>query len=154
MGVTCSTTSLPTRIRVGHKLIPKPYHILPFTADGLGASGIYFMPRAANRQLIFGSVAHRFESEIVDPDNYNTNLDPDFKQVYLRCLFHPLPGLETSGEIVRAWIRKQMQWTRVLGLFTHILFFFYIDQFEKKLLPGAPPHAKYIGWGYNIQEGG
>eukprot|EP00670_Eutreptiella_braarudii_P006371 CAMPEP_0174284734 /NCGR_PEP_ID=MMETSP0809-20121228/6478_1 /TAXON_ID=73025 ORGANISM="Eutreptiella gymnastica-like, Strain CCMP1594" /NCGR_SAMPLE_ID=MMETSP0809 /ASSEMBLY_ACC=CAM_ASM_000658 /LENGTH=405 /DNA_ID=CAMNT_0015380349 /DNA_START=199 /DNA_END=1416 /DNA_ORIENTATION=+ len=100
VGVTCSTTSLPTRIQVGHKMIPKEYHNLPFTADGWGASGIYFMPRAANGQLIFGSVAHRFESEIVDPDNYNTNLDPDFKQDYLRCLFHRLPGLETSGEIV------------------------------------------------------
>ena len=43
-------------------MIPKEYHILPFTADGWGASGIYFMPRAANGQLIFGSVAHRFES--------------------------------------------------------------------------------------------
>ena len=59
VGVTCSTTSLPTRIQVGHKMIPKEYHNLPFTADGWGASGIYFMPRAANGQLIFGSVAHR-----------------------------------------------------------------------------------------------
>ena len=33
-------------------MIPKDYHILPFTADGWGASGIYFMPRAANGQLI------------------------------------------------------------------------------------------------------
>ena len=79
------------------------------------------MPRAANGKVIFGSVAHRFESEIVDPDNYNTNLDPDFKQDYLRCLFHRLPGLETSGEIVGAWIRKRVQWTCFLGLFTHIL---------------------------------
>ena len=44
-------------------------------------TGIYFMPRAANNQLVFGSVAHRFESEVVDPDDYNTALDPNVKQV-------------------------------------------------------------------------
>ena len=26
------------------------------------------MPRRGNKQLVFGSVAHRFESELVDPD--------------------------------------------------------------------------------------
>ena len=95
-----STTSLPTRIQVGHKYIPDEYCSLPFVADGWGDSGIYFMPRAGNNQLVFGSVAHRFESEIVDPDDYNDALDPDVKQDYLNCLFHRLPGLETSGEIV------------------------------------------------------
>ena len=52
-----STTSLPTRIQVGHKYIPDEYCSLPFVADGWGDSGIYFMPRAANNQLVFGSVA-------------------------------------------------------------------------------------------------
>jgi len=100
VGVKNSTTSLPTRIQVGHKYIPDEYCSLPFVADGWGDSGIYFMPRAGNNQLVFGSVAHRFESEIVDPDDYNDALDPDVKQDYLNCLFHRLPGLETSGEIV------------------------------------------------------
>ena len=58
------------------------------------------MPRAANNQLVFGSVAHRFESEIVDPDAYNDSLDPDVKQDYLNCLFHRLPGLPRDGEII------------------------------------------------------
>ena len=58
------------------------------------------MHRAAHGQLIFGSVADRFESQIVDPDTYNTNLDPHFKQDYLRYLFHRLPCLTTWGEIV------------------------------------------------------
>ena len=100
VGVKNSTTSLPTRIQVGHKYIPDEYCSLPFVADGWGDSGIYFMPRSGNNQLVFGSVAHRFESEIVDPDDYNDALDPDVKQDYLNCLFHRLPGLETSGEIV------------------------------------------------------
>ena len=100
VGLELSTSALPTRIQVGHKWIPDEFCDLPFVADGWGPSGIYFMPRAGNNQLVFGSVAHRFESEIVDPDAYNTSLDPDVKQDYLNCLFHRLPGLETSGEIV------------------------------------------------------
>ena len=99
-GVGTSTEMLPTRIHVGHKHVEGDYLDLPFVADGWGDSGIYFMPRAGNNQLVFGSVAHRFESEIVDPDDYNDALDPDVKQDYLNCLFHRLPGLETSGEIV------------------------------------------------------
>lgn len=61
---------LPTRIQVGHINIEAEEHLcLPFTADAHGASGIYFMPRRTNKQLVFGSVDHRFESEIVeDPD--------------------------------------------------------------------------------------
>ena len=85
---------------MGHKWIPDEYCSLPFVADGWGPSGIYFMPRAANNQLVFGSVAHRFESEIVDPDAYNASLDPDVKQDYLNCLFHRLPNLPREGEIV------------------------------------------------------
>ena len=87
---------LPTRIQVGHKTLPddEKYLSLPFVADGWGESGIYFMPRRGNKQLVFGSVAHRFESEIVeDPDNFNTALDPDVKQDYLNCLHHRLPDL-------------------------------------------------------------
>jgi len=98
--IKLSTSALPTRIQVGHKWIPDEYCDLPFTADTWGASGIYFMPRRANNQLVFGSVDHRFESEIVDPDDYNQNLDPDFKQEYLNAVFHRLPGLPTSGSIV------------------------------------------------------
>ena len=100
VGLSLSTEALPTRIQVGHKWIPDEYCSLPFVADGFGPSGIYFMRRAANNQLVFGSVAHRFESEIVDPDDYNTALDPEVKQDYLNCLFHRLPGLPREGEIV------------------------------------------------------
>jgi glycine/D-amino acid oxidase-like deaminating enzyme len=99
-GIKTSTNSLPTRIQVGHKYVPEEYWDLPFTADAWGASGIYFMPRQANGQMVFGSVDHRFESEIVDPEDYNEALDPDVKQDYLNCLFHRLPGLDHSGEIV------------------------------------------------------
>jgi glycine/D-amino acid oxidase-like deaminating enzyme len=99
-GVELSTTALPTRIQVAHKWIPDEFCKLPFVADGWGPSGIYFMPRAANNQLVFGSVDHRFESEIVDRDNYYTSLDPDVKQDYLNCLFHRLPTLPRDGEIV------------------------------------------------------
>jgi glycine/D-amino acid oxidase-like deaminating enzyme len=98
-GVVTSTNSLPTRIQVAHKYVPEEYWNLPFVADAFGNSGIYFMPRRANGQMVFGSIANRFESEVVDPDNYNEALDPDFKQDYLNCLFHRLPGLDTSGEI-------------------------------------------------------
>ena len=100
VGLELSTSALPTRIQVGHKWIPDEFCDLPFVADGWGPSGIYFMPRARNNQLVFGSVAHRFESEIVDPDDYNTALDPDVKQDYLGCLFHRLPTLPQEGEIV------------------------------------------------------
>eukprot|EP00944_MAST-04C_sp_MAST-4C-sp1_P012470 g12470.t1 len=100
--VKTSTVMLPTRIQVGHKALPddEKFLSLPFVADGWGESGIYFMPRRGNKQLVFGSVAHRFESEIVeDPDNYNTALDPDVKQDYLNCLHHRLPDLPSSGQI-------------------------------------------------------
>merc|ERR1711871_1456587 len=100
-GVTASTTMLPTRIQVGHKNLPddEDYLGLPFVADCYGASGIYFMPRRANRQLVFGSVDHRFESEVVDPDDFNNQLDPDVKIDYLSYLMHRLPGLPASGHI-------------------------------------------------------
>ena len=106
--LTLTTTLTPTPtltltltlIQVGHKYVPDEFCSLPFVADGYGPSGIYFMPRAANNQLVFGSVAHRFESEVVDPDDYNTSLDPDVKQDYLNCLFHRMPTLPRDGEIV------------------------------------------------------
>jgi len=98
-GVKMSTTALPTRIQVAHKSVPDEYLDLPFTADFWGPSGIYFMPRRANRQLVFGSVAHRFESEIVDPDECNPALDPEFRQDYLGCLLHRLPGLDPRGDV-------------------------------------------------------
>lgn len=79
--VTCSTEMLPTRIQVGHKHVEGDFLDLPFVADSWGNSGVYFMPRKQNKQLVFGSIAHRFESEIVNPDNYNQSLDPEFKQV-------------------------------------------------------------------------
>lgn len=99
-GVTMSTTAKATRIQVAHKAVPDEYLDLPFTADCFGPSGIYFMPRKQNRQLVFGSVDHRFESEIVeDPDRCNPALDPDVKQDFLNCLLHRLPGLSQSGEV-------------------------------------------------------
>jgi len=100
-GVKTSTEMLPTRIQVGHKGLPDDEDLLslPFVADFWGASGIYFMPRRQNKQLVFGSIAHRFESEIVNPDDYNEALDPDVKQDYLNCLFHRLPTLPQRGEI-------------------------------------------------------
>mmetsp|Transcript_40412 Transcript_40412/g.49007 ORF Transcript_40412/g.49007 Transcript_40412/m.49007 type:complete len:448 (+) Transcript_40412:103-1446(+) len=99
-GLDFPITVNPTRIHVGHKWIDGDYLDMPFVADGWGGSGIYFMPRRNNKQLVFGSVAHRFESEVVDPDDYDTSLDPDFKQDYLNCLHHRLPGLPVGGEIV------------------------------------------------------
>jgi len=94
-----TTEMLPTRIHVGHKHVEGDFLDLPFVADSWGNSGIYFMPRRQNNQLVFGSVAHRFESEVVDPDDYNQSLDPDVKQDYLQCLFHRMPTLPTSGQI-------------------------------------------------------
>ena len=90
---------LPTRIQVGHKHVDGDFLDLPFVADSWGNSGVYFMPRRQNKQLVFGSIAHRFESEIVDPDSYNQSLDPEVKQDYLSCLFHRMPTLPKSGSI-------------------------------------------------------
>lgn len=59
VGVKLSTEALPTRIQVGHKYVDDEFCNLPFVADGWGPSGIYFMPRAANNQLVFGSVRYR-----------------------------------------------------------------------------------------------
>lgn len=59
-----STSMLPTRIQVGHKHVEGPFLDLPFVADSWGNSGVYFMPRRQNSQLVFGSIAHRFESEV------------------------------------------------------------------------------------------
>ena len=62
--------------QVGHKALPDDEGLLslPFVAD----SDIYFMPRRKNKQLVFGSVAHRFESEIVvtRPDEVEHGLGP------------------------------------------------------------------------------
>lgn len=55
LGIT--TTALPTRIQVGTlRNVPAEFLRLPFVADGWGASGIYFMPREASGELVFGSV--------------------------------------------------------------------------------------------------
>jgi len=101
-GIETSTVMLPTRIQVGHINIEAEEHLsLPFTADAHGASGIYFMPRRANKQLVFGSVDHRFESEIVeDPDQLNTMLDNDVQADYLGCLLHRLPTLPARGKVI------------------------------------------------------
>eukprot|EP01043_Picozoa_sp_COSAG02_P033996 COSAG02_NODE_2352_length_9081_cov_37.519372_4_plen_697_part_00 len=54
-----NTTALPTRIQVGTlRDVPAEFLRLPFVADGWGASGIYFMPREASGELVFGSVRH------------------------------------------------------------------------------------------------
>ena len=102
VGVETSTTMLPTRIQVGHIALEKEEHLaLPFTADCYGASGIYYMPRRANKQLVFGSIDHRFESEIVeDPDQLNTSLDAEVEADYLGCLLHRLPGLPKHGKVI------------------------------------------------------
>lgn len=56
-----TTSAKPIRIQVAHKWIPDEYCGLPFVADGWGPSGIYFMPRAKNNQLVIGSIdAQRF----------------------------------------------------------------------------------------------
>ena len=96
-----NTTALPTRIQVGTlRDVPADFLKLPFVADAWGASGIYFMPREASGELVFGSVDHRFESEIVDdPDQLNTALDPDVKADYLGCLFHRLPSLPQNLQL-------------------------------------------------------
>ena len=46
----------------------------PWSSNGRDA------PRNLISTQVFGSVAHRFESEIVDPDDYNDALDPDVKR--------------------------------------------------------------------------
>lgn len=98
--VRMSTTAVPTRIQVAHKRVPEEYLSLPFTADAWGPSGIYFVPRKASKQLLFGSIAQRFESETVEPDACNRSLDPDVRQSFLHCLLHRLPNLCAKGEIV------------------------------------------------------
>jgi len=102
VGVTTTTTMLATRIQVGHVNIETEDLLsLPFTADHYGASGVYFMPRRANKQLVFGSIDHRFESEVVEnPDDFPTHLDKDVEQDYLSCLLHRLPTLPTSGKVI------------------------------------------------------
>jgi glycine/D-amino acid oxidase-like deaminating enzyme len=97
VGVTTSTTMLATRIQVGHVNIESEDLLnLPFTADQYGNSGVYFMPRRANKQLVFGSIDHRFESEIIEnPDDFQTGLDKDVEQDYMSCLLHRLTTLPT-----------------------------------------------------------
>jgi len=85
-GVTLSTTAVPIRVQVGHRHVPEEYLSLPFVGDGWGnpdVGGIYFMPRVANKQLLFGSIAPRFEQEEVNPDDYNQSLDPDVRSEFL-----------------------------------------------------------------------
>ena len=93
---------LPTRIQVGHVNIETEDLLsLPFLADSYGASGVYCMPRRANKQLVFGSIDHRFESEIVENvDEYPTHLDKDVEQDYLSCLLHRIPTLPASGKVI------------------------------------------------------
>ena len=102
VGIETSTTMLPTRIQVGHVNIETEDLLsLPFLADSYGASGVYCMPRRANKQLVFGSIDHRFESEIVENvDEYPTHLDKDVEQDYLSCLLHRIPTLPASGKVI------------------------------------------------------
>mmetsp|Transcript_10013 Transcript_10013/g.24753 ORF Transcript_10013/g.24753 Transcript_10013/m.24753 type:complete len:221 (+) Transcript_10013:1-663(+) len=101
-GVTTSTQMVPTRIQVAHMSIKEEQHLsLPFIADSYGASGIYCMPRRANKQLVFGSVDHRFESETVpDPDKLDTSLDAEVQADYVSCLLHRIPSLPSRGKIM------------------------------------------------------
>ena len=74
---------------------------LPFVADAWGPSGIYFMPRAANGQLVLGSIDAKFESEEVnDADTLDDSLDSDVKMAFLHCLFHRLPALANTRDAV------------------------------------------------------
>jgi leucine dehydrogenase len=102
VGVTTSTTMLATRIQVGHVNVESEDLLnLPFTADQYGNSGVYFMPRRANKQLVFGSIDHRFESEIIEnPDDFQTGLDKDVEQDYMSCLLHRLTTLPTRYSAV------------------------------------------------------
>lgn len=74
---------------------------LPFVADAWGPSGIYFMPRAANGQLVLGSIDAKYESEEVnDADTLDDSLDSDVKMAFLHCLFHRLPALANARDAV------------------------------------------------------
>ena len=64
--------------------------IIASTDDGIAASRVQDALRALPNEVLEGvkvkatasepSICHRFESEVVDPDNFNEALDPDFKQ--------------------------------------------------------------------------
>ena len=97
--------SIPARSRqVAHLRIPSSMPeiaSLPFVADAWGPSGIYFMPRAANGQLVLGSIDAKYESEEVsDADTLDESLDSDVKMAFLHCLFHRLPALANARDAV------------------------------------------------------
>lgn len=98
--VATSTTALATRVQVAHKAVDGDFLNLPFVADCWGGSGVYFVPRRASRQLVFGSLHERYEREtLADPDECNMALDPDMRHAFVSCLLHRLPTLPASGPV-------------------------------------------------------
>ncbi len=89
---------MPTRIQVIH--LDKPAEItgkIPVTCDLPG--GIYFREQNRGQQLVIGSTREEDEREVVDPSDYNTVIDDDFKHARLHALHHRIPALPYKGSI-------------------------------------------------------
>ena len=88
----------PTRIQIIH--LDKPPEMsgkIPVTCDLAG--GIYFREQNRGQQIVVGSTLEQDEREVVDPSDYKTYIDDDFKHAKLHALHHRIPTLPYRGSV-------------------------------------------------------
>jgi len=87
----------PTRIQCCVRDTPQGFKgRLPVFCDAAG--GLYGRAEAGGAQILFGSILPRDEEERVsDPDDFNTSVDPDYRDEKLHAIHHRIQGCAGRG---------------------------------------------------------
>ena len=99
LGLAESWPLKPTRIQVLH--IDRPPELvgkIPICCDSV--SGVYFREQNGGQQIVIGSAREEDEREVVDPDDYNTWVDDDFKAARLHGFKHRFPALPQNLNVM------------------------------------------------------
>jgi sarcosine oxidase subunit beta len=98
LGISFPWSLKPTRIQVLH--LDRPGEVvgkIPVCCDIPG--GIYFREQNQGQQIVIGSTLEEDEREVVDPSDYKTYIDDEFKVAKLHALHHRIPALPYSGAV-------------------------------------------------------
>lgn len=101
-GLQLPFTLLPTRIQVVYKEAPELVGPAGASIPGIAdtRAGIYMRPQLKSGQILVSTVREEEEQEHVDPSDYNTSADPEFRQNLLNSLHHRIPTLEPRGRVM------------------------------------------------------